>query len=276
MVTVHTHTADESGLLVNSFILETPDELVVVDTGLLNPDIDAFRDRVTGLRKPLAAVFVTHAHPDHFNGVFALTRDDDNLPVYATKAVAAAIREVAEPKRAQWGPVYGDAWPARTAHPTTEVDDGAVVDFTDLSITVRDLGPAESHADSYLLAHGPTGGAAFIGDLAFHGTHAYTADGHSQDWLAVLDLLSIELAEVPTLYPGHGAPTTASVFAEQRRYLVRLRELIARLADGEPVLSPAAKTELERLMTEFAPQAPLTMLIGLGADAIAEELNRSR
>ena len=51
-------------------------------------------------------MFVTHAHPDHFNGVSELVRDRD-VPVYAGAAVARVIREIADAKRAQWGPVYG-------------------------------------------------------------------------------------------------------------------------------------------------------------------------
>jgi hypothetical protein len=37
------------------------------------------------------------------------------------------------------------------------------------------VGAAESHADSYVTLDD----RAFIGDLAFNGTHPYTADGHT-------------------------------------------------------------------------------------------------
>ena len=45
-----------------------------------------------------------------------------------------------------------------------------------------------------------------------------------------------------------------------------------RLADGRPKLTDAAKEDLERVMTAFAPDLPLTWMIGLGADAVAAEL----
>jgi len=38
------------------------------------------------------------------------------------------------------------------------------------------------------------------------------------------------------------------------------------------MLSDAAKAELEAAMTAFLPFAPLTWMIGLGADAVAAEL----
>jgi glyoxylase-like metal-dependent hydrolase (beta-lactamase superfamily II) len=113
---------------------------------------------------------------------------------------------------------------------------------------------------------------AFTGDLAFHGTHPYTADGHSGDWLAALDVLTGELAEVRTLYPGHGDTAGPGLLAEQRRYLLYYREVIARLGGGQPQLTEAAKAELDAAMEAFLPEAPLTWMIGLGADAVAAEL----
>ena len=108
--------------------------------------------------------------------------------------------------------------------------------------------------------------------MAFHGTHPYTADGHSAAWLAVLDVLAGDLTEIRTLYPGHGDPAGLGLLDEQRRYLLYHRELIGRLAAGQPQLTDEAKTELEEAMRAFLPGAPLTWMIGLGADAVAAEL----
>ena len=58
----------------------------------------------------------------------------------------------------------------------------------------------------------------------------------------------------------------------QRRYLLYYRELIRRLSGGEPQLSEAAKSELSTALQAFLPDAPLTWMIELGADAVAAEL----
>jgi glyoxylase-like metal-dependent hydrolase (beta-lactamase superfamily II) len=149
---------------------------------------------------------VTHAHPDHFNGVLGLMRGKE-VPVYATAGVSQVIKEIAAAKREQWSPVYGAEWPAETYYPNTPLADGATVQLGELSFTIREVGPAESHADSYfvLTANGGTA-VAFTGDLAFHGTHPFTADGHSGSWLAALDALTGELAGIGTLYPGARRP----------------------------------------------------------------------
>ena len=271
-LTVHTHTAGEAGLLVNSYLIELEAGLVAVDTGLLNSDIADFDARITALAKPLVAVFVTHAHPDHFNGVHALVARRE-VPVYATVGVTAAIHAVAEAKREQWQPRYGDEWPAHTAYPTSALVDGAVIQLDEVSIAVHDVGPAESHADSYLIARPAAGEpVAFIGDLAFSGTHAYTADGHTGQWLRVLDRLVADLGSVPRLLPGHGHPAGAGVLAEQRRYLLFYREVVRRLLEGRAELDEAARAELSRQLRTFLPDAPLSWMVELGAGAVGAEI----
>ena len=269
---VHTYRASESGLYVNSYLVEGESGVVVVDTNLLVSDIEALRARLRALRKPLLAILVTHAHPDHFNGVLGLVKDKE-VPVYATTSVGRVIEEIADAKRAQWLPVYGPEWPTETYYPNALLADGAQVQLEEMSFTVREAGPAESHADSYfLMAANGSATVAFTGDLAFHGTHPYTADGHSRAWLAALDALGGELAGTGTLYPGHGEPAGLGMLADQRRYLLYYRELIRRLSGGEPRLSGAAKSELSAAMQAFLPDAPLTWMIELGADAVAAEL----
>jgi glyoxylase-like metal-dependent hydrolase (beta-lactamase superfamily II) len=262
---IHTYTAAEAGLLVNSYLVEAADGVVLVDANLLQSDVHALAARLSALHKPLLGVFVTHAHPDHFNGLPVLAGDD--VPVHATTDVADTIARIADAKRRQWQPIYGAEWPDRHRVPDRRLSDGDVVELGGLRFTMHAVGAAESHADSYLTL----GEVAFIGDLAFHGTHPYTADGHTGSWLAALDALTDKLAGI-TLLPGHGRPGDVGILSDQRRYLMMYRETVHRLAAGATSLTDPQREELTAVMTRFLPGAPLSWMIGLGADAVAAEL----
>jgi hypothetical protein len=136
----------------------------------------------------------------------------------------------------------------------------------------------KSHADSYFtVQEGDAPPIAFTGDLGFNGTHSYSADGHTTAWLHALDVLTRELAGgAQHVLPGHEAPTNMSLFDDQRRYLLYCREVVGRLAAGAPRLTDDGQVALERVMQQFLPNAPLTWMISLGANAVATEIARER
>ncbi|MPZ85742.1 MAG: MBL fold metallo-hydrolase [Actinophytocola sp.] len=268
--TVHTYTAAEKGICVNSYLLETADGVLLVDANLLVADARALAARIAALGKPVLAAFVTHPHPDHFNGLPYVVGED--VPVHATTAVAKTIEETAAAKREQWQPTYGEQWPDRFRVPDQTLAGGGTVEVAGLRVHIHDLGPAESDADSYLLVEAGAQRAAFIGDLAFNGLHSYTADGHSAAWLAVLERVTGELSGLP-LYPGHGrASDGTAMLTRQRQYLLMYREAVRRLSAEAPSLTPDQKAELTEIMSGYLPGAALGWLVGLGADAVAAEL----
>jgi glyoxylase-like metal-dependent hydrolase (beta-lactamase superfamily II) len=271
---IYTYTAAANGLFVNSYLVESDDGVVAIDSSLLVSDARAFRARLDALGKPLLAVLVTHGHPDHFNGVVELVRGQGDVPIYATPEGKAVIDEVAEPKRAQWSPTYGDEWPSQTAYPNATVADGETLTIGGLRIRAHELGPCESASEALYVLESSDGGApvAFTGDLFYNGHHSYNADGFTAAWLDALDRAAALLVGIDTLYPGHGPPAGPEALDAQRRNQLMLREAVRNLADGEAALSEGAKEELTARMSAFLHDPALAWLVGLSADAVAAEL----
>jgi glyoxylase-like metal-dependent hydrolase (beta-lactamase superfamily II) len=266
---VHTYRSGETGLFVNSYLVEGAGGVVAVDAPLLLSDGRAFRARLEALGKPLVGVLVTHPHPDHYNTITELVAGGD-VPVIAHRDVDREIRANDDAKRAQWGPMFGHEWPASATFPNRTVADEESVEFGDLRFTAWDFGACESASETVWLVDG--GDTAFVGDLAFNGTHAYLADGHTDAWLAALDRAEEALAGVRTLYVGHGPPTSPAVLADQRRYLLMAREAIGRVAGGRAQLTEDEAGGVVGLMESYLPTAPLSWLVGAGASAVAAEL----
>ena len=266
---MHTYRSGGTGLFVNSYLIEGADGVVAIDAPLLLSDGRAFRARLEALNKPLLGVLITHPHPDHYNTIGELLAGE-NVPVIAHRDVDREIRDKDAAKRAQWGPTFGDEWPASATFPDRAVADEESVELDDLRFTAWDFGACESESETvWLLGDGDI---AFVGDLAFNGTHAYLADGRTGAWLDAIDRAEESLAGVHTLYVGHGGPTPPAVLAEQRRYLLMVREAIGRAAAGRAELDEDEANRVESLMKRYLPTAPLSWLVGAGASAVAGEL----
>lgn len=272
---VVTYTAGEPGLFVNSYLVPAPEGVVAIDGSLLVSDARAFRARLDALKLPLLAVLVTHGHPDHFNGVVELVRGLPDVPIYATAAGRQVIEDVAEAKRAQWAPTYGEEWPDETAYPTAVIGDGETLELGGLRITAHELGPCESASEAiYVVEADGEPPVAFTGDLFYDGFHAYNADGLSGKWLEALERARELFAPNLPLYPGHGRPCGTDALDRQREYQLMLRETVRNLAAGEDHLTDRAREQLVARMCAFAPAYGLTWLVGLSADPVARELAR--
>ena len=268
---VHRHASPASGIFANAYLVETAHGVVAVDAPLTETDSKALRAMLTGLRKPLLAVLLTHGHPDHYNGVTNLV-SGDRVPVVATAGVDRTIRDGDAAKERQWKPTFGDEWPAHRTFPSRIVRDRESLTFDGATFTVHDLGPGESHSDSIWVMSGASP-AAFIGDVVLNRVHAYVSDGHTAQWLRNLDRVGTLVKGIP-VYPGHGDHGTAEMLDWQREYLGRYRKEVAALAKGRTSLTDAEKGTLTTLMKEQLPSDRLEFLIGLGADAVALELSR--
>jgi glyoxylase-like metal-dependent hydrolase (beta-lactamase superfamily II) len=266
-VRVHSHTTGPQTALVNAYLVETAEGVVAVDGTLTVSDGRALRERVRSLGKPLLAVLVTHAHPDHYGGIVELVGDDD-VPVLATAGVDAVIRRDDALKEQILRPMFGDEWPAERTFPNRTVSDGEKLELGSAGFTVLDLGPGESPHDSIWLL-GDDRQTIFIGDQVYDHKHAFLADGFYEEWLGHQDRLAKELPADATLHPGHGRPVTPAHFRWQREYI---ESFLAAVRDADWSQPEGAKASVVERMTQFLPTDDLRFLMELSIEPIAVKL----
>jgi glyoxylase-like metal-dependent hydrolase (beta-lactamase superfamily II) len=269
-ITVHRFEA--SLFPVNAYLVETTTSVVVVDGTLGVSDGKALRSRVEALRKPLAAVIVTHAHPDHYGGVIALLGESD-VPVYAVAGVNDVIRRDDAVKEQILRPMFGDEWPATRRFPTRMVQGGERVRIADAVFNVTDLGPGESPHDSLWRLESDGAPQVFVGDLVYSHMHPFLGDGFYDRWLANLERATRELPADAMLFMGHGQPVTGHAILDwQANYIRRFIDALRTGVERDGLQGDALADAVTAEMKKFLPSNDLLFLMQLSVEPMRVRL----
>jgi len=196
-------------------------DAVLVDTFLLAEDSRALVDWVVESGRNLVAVYVTHAHGDHYLGLKLLLDRFPGARAVATAPVAAAIRDQIQPDfiRSFWEPRFPGQLPSELAAP--EALEGDTVSLGTETLKVVELGHTDTTRTTAL--HVPSIGLVLSGDCVYNGTHPYLAEcdeSARNEWLRALD--RIESLRPKAVVAGHSVPDPDSSprhLDETRRYI---------------------------------------------------------
>jgi glyoxylase-like metal-dependent hydrolase (beta-lactamase superfamily II) len=250
---------------VNAYVIHGPDGVVVVDSMLTVSDAALVRRALDDASRPLAGVVITHPHPDHYAGLSQLIGEDD-VPVVATQRVDEVIRRDDALKNEIVGPMMGDDWPTARRFPNQTVKHGDEVRLGGLVLSVEELGPGESHCDTLWWLDPST---VFAGDVAYHGMHAYLADGHWENWLRVLAHLESALPGEVRLHVGHGPVGGRELLAAQRRYI---DTFITAVTDHQAAIEAGDHTPVIAAMKKVVPSEDLLFLMDLSIEPVLAAL----
>jgi cyclase len=210
----------------NIAVLEGPDGLTVVDSGvpMRAPEILEAVKRVG--KKPVTRLINTHWHFDHAGGNEVFARDGA-----AILATAAPRRRLATDQYTEVFKLTTPASPA-IALPTLTSDEFELHAGTEL-IHLTAVPPA--HTDGDLIVHFTSRDVIYTGDLFSNGYYP-NIDASSLGWIGGMIAAAdrfLKLARPKTrIIPGHGPMATPADLSAFRTMLVTVQDRLAALLDA--------------------------------------------
>jgi len=267
---IHVYRSSPDAFFVNSFIIEGEKSLVLIDTQFVLSEAKALAKNIAALEKPLAAILITHPHPDHYNGLATILENHPGTSVHATSATIAGISETAEPKRAYWMPIIGANYPQTFAFPDVVVCDGEKLSIDGIDLTIDDFGPMECSDNTTISL--PQIDAVIVSDLVYNQVHPWLAEGRSDLWLSALAKANSRFDGAKTIYAGHGNSGSTSIIDEQAKYIVTVRDIVADALKQDPVMADASKSLVRQQVLAAFPGWPLEMIMDMNTESLAGEL----
>jgi len=205
-------------------------DAVLVDTFLSAQQSSELADWLVESDRNLVAIYITHAHGDHYFGLSLLLDGFPNARALATARVAAAIRDQIKPEvvKSVWEPRFPGQLPSRLVAP--EAIDGDTFHLEGEALKVLELGHTDTAHSTGL--HVPSIGFVNSGDTVYNNTHLYLAEGGDakarDEWLRALD--RVESLDPKAVVAGHGVldpDSSPRHIDETRRYVQDFNACVA-------------------------------------------------
>lgn len=223
-------------------------DAVLVDTFLTVAQATTLADSIQATGKRLTAIYITHAHGDHFLGLKVLQDRFPAARALATPEVAAGMRLQATPEKldARWRKLFPGQIPDVVAF--ADPMEGDTIDLEGNALIALRLGHTDT--DNSTCLYVPAIDLVAAGDAVYNGIHPFLIESTRRNrlaWLSSLD--KIEALGPRFVVAGHKVPAhddDPRCIGETRRYLrdfIRLndetatpRELYDRMLASYPDL----------------------------------------
>src|SRR6202045_149356 len=196
-------------------------DAVLVDTFLTTEQSQTLLDWVVARGKDLTAIYVTHAHGDHFFGLASLLERFPRARAVATPEVVKAMHEQLSPAWIDnfWRRLFPGEIPDRLL--IAEPLEGNELELEEHKLVAVNAGRTDTAHSTCL--HVPSIRLIVGGDVVYNGIHPYLGETARQsrlEWISTLDKL--EGLRPSAVVAGHKVPENDDdprIIAETRQYL---------------------------------------------------------
>ena len=205
----------------SSTLISGQRDAVLVDTFLTVAQARTLADDVEATGKRLTAIYITHAHGDHFLGLKVLLDRFPKARALATPEVASGMRLQATPEKldSRWRKLF----PGQIVDEVAFADamDGDTIELEGRSLVAVKLGHTDTDGSTCL--HVPAIGLVAAGDAVYNGIHPFLNESNRRnrlEWIAALD--KIAALKPMHVVAGHKVPINDDdprCIADTRQYL---------------------------------------------------------
>jgi glyoxylase-like metal-dependent hydrolase (beta-lactamase superfamily II) len=215
-LSIQSFTSSEAGAWSNSYLISGRSEAVLFDVFQLHSEAVQLAEMIAQSGKALKTVMISHAHPDHFMGLDAITERFPHAQVVSTPNVVADIQENGPWMFSLLQGKLGREGPTRLVVPKALAEPALYIEGARLDIVEFGEGESKHIACLYI----PDAKALLSADMVYNNAHLYLQERRLEGWLARLDELEVFARDrVSTIYPGHGTPTDLTIISRTRTYL---------------------------------------------------------
>jgi glyoxylase-like metal-dependent hydrolase (beta-lactamase superfamily II) len=181
-------------------------DAVLVDTFLTVEQTNGLADAIVASGKKLKAIYITHAHGDHFFGIKVLQDRFPEVKALATPEVVARMKLQITPEKlnGRWRKLFPNQIPdvILIADPLASNE----LDLDGEELAVVRVGHTDT--DDTTCLHVPSIGLVVAGDAVYNGIHLFLNESNRQtrlEWIAALD--KIDALKPSAVVAGHKIPS---------------------------------------------------------------------